>query len=27
MREMKMGDGRDFKFNYDPNGNVADGSN
>jgi hypothetical protein len=27
MREMKMADGRDFKFNYDPNGNVADGSN
>ena len=25
MREMKMADGRDFRFNYDPNGNVAGG--
>jgi Family of unknown function (DUF6152) len=24
MREMKMADGRDFRFNYDPNGNTAD---
>jgi hypothetical protein len=27
MKEMKMGDGRDFRFNYDPNGNVAGDSN
>ena len=27
MKEMKMGDGRDFRFNYDPNGNVDGDSN
>jgi hypothetical protein len=27
MKEMKMTDGRDFRFNYDPNGNVAGDSN
>jgi hypothetical protein len=27
IREMKMADGRDFKFNYDPNGNAAGDSN
>lgn len=25
MREMKMADGRDFRFNYDPNGNNVGG--
>lgn len=27
MKDMKMGDGREFKFNYDPNGNVGGDSN
>ena len=27
IREMKMADGRDFKFNYDPNGNATGDSN
>jgi hypothetical protein len=27
MKDMKMGDGREFRFNYDPNGNVAGDSN
>ncbi|HZP33734.1 MAG TPA: DUF6152 family protein [Candidatus Acidoferrales bacterium] len=25
MKELKMADGRDFRFNYDPNGNAVGG--